>query len=835
LNFLTSFSKKWFVSIGLKGVYHTIAAGAAAFLAMIIFNPFHLTNLTHTFEVSVSSHAERWRTVNEWHPGFEWNNPVGTGFPFLVLVIMCIGAPAFWLYSRFLKPRFLKAPKNELNQQRRLFVIMSKTFAWSAAVFVAWVVFISFSFMNLDAGSFLLCALFAVILLLSVRRNIHFIYLQIPLILLALWVTVSKPGHLGTYIYPFVLLPAYLVTHLLAWLLSKTTRMKPLNIVFAAATAVAAFLLMVAIFNPFRFGRLFNVRIQLQSSLDNRTMHQELRRAFENNGVSLSENATVLVEEPGSKWLVIDDYKEYPVSSEQGRLYVYKPGSAVWQIKEALHITRVWSPRYEGQYRPNYGYLFPVLYFTNLAALLVWLGVWLLPGFLRQVLAPLPLKQQHQQTPESETYHLPQIDLSLMAIAALTVYMAYRSRRFIPIAAIAACPVLAMFIDQMARTISAAVNFHRTLPPAASPKNNSRRRNTLAVPPMPLGLQAFFIVIGAAAVLGLGTWWLLKFKCVYLDPWPTDPKLSSAFMRMTASDAKPFYALDFIRENKMEGKMFNYWTEGGFIAWGQDPDPNTGRTPFRLFMDGRAQAAYMIRAYDRWSQIMSGGRITATLEADARARGQKLQPAQYKKIGEWITGQLRSENVWAVLMPSGQFHTPFVKGLEHDANWKLIFLNNKQKLFVHMDEPQAKTLYEGIFDGSTFYPNDFSANLIKGHHLLRGTEAQRRQGFDLAVKAFELNPSQAPMHLIIYAARFPELRADVTRVCQDYLKRFDQNRSEWANQDGHHHRIVAALNVAGYLRQLANRTRNTELAQSYSATINDLNAERNRTLKNKRW
>jgi hypothetical protein len=75
LNFLTSFSKKWFVSIGLKGVYHTIAAGAVAFLAMIIFNPFHLTNLTHTFEVSVSPHAERWRTVNEWHPGFEWSNP----------------------------------------------------------------------------------------------------------------------------------------------------------------------------------------------------------------------------------------------------------------------------------------------------------------------------------------------------------------------------------------------------------------------------------------------------------------------------------------------------------------------------------------------------------------------------------------------------------------------------------------------------------------------------------------------------------------------------------------------------------------------------------------
>ena len=58
-----------------------------------------------------------------------------------------------------------------------------------------------------------------------------------------------------------------------------------------------------------------------------------------------------------------------------------------------------------------------------------------------------------------------------MLIAALTIYMAIRSRRFIPIAAIAACPVIAMFIDQIIRAISAAINF--------------RRHNRLSVSPMP--------------------------------------------------------------------------------------------------------------------------------------------------------------------------------------------------------------------------------------------------------------------------------------------------------------------------------------------------------------
>ncbi len=76
---------------------------------------------------------------------------------------------------------------------------------------------------------------------------------------------------------------------------------------------------------------------------------------------------------------------------------------------------------------------------------------------------------------------------------------------------------------------------------------------------------------------------------------------------MTASYAKPFEACEFMRLNKLSGIMFNYWTEGGFIAWGQEPDPETGRIPLQLFMDGRAQAAYDVSVFDLWSDIFSGG------------------------------------------------------------------------------------------------------------------------------------------------------------------------------------------------------------------------------------
>ena len=537
LNLLTSVSKKWFVSIGLKGVYHTIAASFVAFIAVIIFNPFHLTNLTHTFVISVSEHAKMWRTVNEWHPAFEWNNPVGDEIPFLIMYI------------------------------------------------IAWVV-------------------------------------------------------------------------LFVWA--------------------------VALLATFR----------------------SVRR-----------------------------------------------------------------------------------------------------------------RQPKRKTNSPDEYQWPKIDLSLMVIAGLTIYMAIRSRRFIPIAAIAACPVIAMFIDQMIRAISAAYNF--------------RKKNSLTVPPMPYNLRLFFILAGAVAVVGFGTWWGLKFKYIYLDPWPTDTKLNSVFMRMTASDVKPFYACKFIRDNKLSGNMFNYWTEGGFIAYGQQPDPNTGKTPLRLFMDGRAQAAYEPAAYERWAQIMSGGPTVH----NARIRRHKLTAADYTKIGRWIGEQLKKHNVWVVLMPFNQCDKPFVKGLEYNPDWRLIFFNNKQKLFADTTTPQGKKLLEDMLNNKIIYPDDFSRNLIIAHNmLLFGRDsAVKKQGLDFAIEAFKLNPSPLPMQQILLASRYPELRGYINKFCENYLDDFAKNENRYFKQDGYRNRTVAALFASDYLRKSAEGQKNDKLAKLYSDKKKKYNDALKQIARGKRW
>jgi hypothetical protein len=742
LNLLTSISKKRFVSIGPKGIYHTIAAGFVTFVAMILFNPFHFTNLTHTFDISISKHAEMWRTVNEWHPAFAWRNPVGTGFPFLVLLILSVGLTFFWFFSRFLKPRLLKAPKNELEAQEKLFKVLSTIFGGAAAVFICWVTFISFSFVEADAAGVLLCAVFVCILLLSIYRNVHFIYLAVGLTLFALWSGDADAGYSGRYIYSFVILPVYVILHIFASLFSEPVKIKPKNIAFVALAAIASLLLMIFIFNPFKF--------------------------------------------------------EMPFSNA---------------VRQFLELRRLWSPPYERNLDMTYKYLFGVLYIVNIGSIIIWLAV----PYLQKLFGLLPNKiHEDSQTVQ---YESSKIDLSLMAVVALTIYMAYRSRRFIPIAGIAACPIIAMLIDQMTRTISAARNFYK--------------HRSLFVSPMPYRLQLFFIFVAAIVVMALGTGWGLKFKCVYLDPWPADPKLNSVFMRMTASHAKPFDACTFIRGNKLKGKMFNYWTEGGFIAWGQEPDPNTGRTPLQLFMDGRAQAAYEPRVYQVWSTIMSGGPLTQS------AAVRKTSP-DYVQVGQWIDEQLKKYDVWVVLMPltdSEVYNGPFVRGIERNPNWPLAYFDNKQKLFVDISTPQGKELFEGIFNGKTLYPDDFSRNLILAYNMLSFGKSipEKKQGLDFAIKAFNLYPSQAPMQLILSARQYAELQPLIGDFCKNYLDEFAKNKGLYVKQDGYLDRIWTTLFACKYLQEGARIQENTELAQFYDAKWNEYNDEQKPLVKKKGW
>jgi hypothetical protein len=290
---------------------------------------------------------------------------------------------------------------------------------------------------------------------------------------------------------------------------------------------------------------------------------------------------------------------------------------------------------------------------------------------------------------------------------------------------------------------------------------------------------------------------------------------------MTASDAKPFYATKFMKMNKLQGNMFNYWTEGGAIAFGQEPDPKTGFTPLQLFMDGRAQAAYDRGTFDRWTGLTSGGPVIQSAARKARALEKSLDsvltPTDRKKAGEWLSKELKKHDVWVILMPAGQFEKPFTRSIEYARNWALVFVNNKQKLFVDVDTPQGKALFSGIFTGNTLYPDEFHKNMAYGHHLLNQPDPKQKiQGFEKIKQAFNTHPSPAPMLQIMLAvARFPDHRGPITEFLTEWTNKFAEKQDEFRRQDGYRLKLEATRIACYHLKRTAEARKDLKLAKSY--------------------
>jgi hypothetical protein len=151
--------------------------------------------------------------------------------------------------------------------------------------------------------------------------------------------------------------------------------------------------------------------------------------------------------------------------------------------------------------------------------------------------------------------------------------------------------------------------------------------------------------------------------------------------------------------------------------------------------------------------------------------------------------------------------------------------------------PQGKELFEGIFNGKTLYPDDYSRSLILAHHMIlfgRGTAA-KKQGLELAIKAFNLTPSQEPIKKILFAARFPELITTVNDFCKEYFDLFLKNKDIWAEEDGYFLRMAAALNVGIHLQAIAQNEGNAELAKFYATKVEEYDKERRELLDEKKW
>lgn len=112
----------------------------------------------------------------------------------------------------------------------------------------------------------------------------------------------------------------------------------------------------------------------------------------------------------------------------------------------------------------------------------------------------------------------------------------------------------------------------------------------------------------------------------------------------------PFAAVKFMKENRIEPPMYNYYSWGGFLIFAAYPD-------YKVFIDGRALdndiaviADGILKTHNGWQQSL-----------DAYAVNFILVPAIYRESGDIV---------------------PIVEALAYNSGWELVFLDFNSALYV---------------------------------------------------------------------------------------------------------------------------------------------------------
>jgi hypothetical protein len=248
-------------------------------------------------------------------------------------------------------------------------------------------------------------------------------------------------------------------------------------------------------------------------------------------------------------------------------------------------------------------------------------------------------------------------------------------------------------------------------------------------------------------------------------------------------------------------------------------------------MDGRAQAAYSTIFYRHWMYIMSGG--DPARQAERSGRG--LTTSDYRAIGEWVDKQFEKENVWCVFMPSAQFSSELVRGLEINASWRPVFMNDDQVIYANIKTQQGKELFLGIFTGQTKFPDEFSYLYTIGHNLLYLQDEEKvNKGCESVIEAFKQFPCQVVvLELMNASSHFPQFRSKITETFSQYFDDFINNRQTYIKQNGYREKLASAMLIADNLARL--NSGNPKIAVKYTQHLKDFENDQSVINANSRW
>lgn len=306
---------------------------------------------------------------------------------------------------------------------------------------------------------------------------------------------------------------------------------------------------------------------------------------------------------------------------------------------------------------------------------------------------------------ESCGFAWPRIDLSLLAIMGITVAMSIQSRRFIFLGGLVLSPFLAQLAHESIVMIAARIR-HRQEGLAEPLPLSARRTRWLT-----LGSWATAVVLG-------GIFTACMYDTYYAPP--ADGQNYSVFRRMVGISDQPVEAMKFMEANHLQGIVLNEWTQGGFVTFHQTPQPQNGQAPCKVFMDGRAQAAYDLSQFTNHSRLMG---------ASAKSDPAKFEEVlQHEGINVIMIDLRKSENLFNLI-----WRTP---------KWRLLFFDGTQmSIWAKEDDPRNAALLTRFSTDQMVWPDENLRKISLGYRLASSTRPELATiGLDMLC---DLEPGEA--------------------------------------------------------------------------------------------
>ena len=399
-----------------------------------------------------------------------------------------------------------------------------------------------------------------------------------------------------------------------------------------------------------------------------------------------------------------------------------------------------WRPIWDDN---GFGNATPYLYFLGCFA--VTFLLWLSLIFLRPVAAAGA--RRSRRASQRETIPWPQIDLPGFGVMGLTLIMSILSRRFIFLGGVVLAPYLARMMHEIVVMFRLLAQWRK-----GQPLELQWQWPTL--------WRRIWIATSVLALAALGTIQYLTTQDLYLSA-PMDAEPMNIFRRMVGLPAQCVNAMTFLRENHIQGVVFNEWVHGGFISYHQVPREDNGQPPAKVHMDGRAQAAYELHHFKWWQAlhavappsnsaaheqfrqyIAQQARVWGYDQDDPRffdalfnmadTTDDKQVRGQYRTMAgitlnrpELFNALLEREGITAAMLNIAKSQEMYPV-LMKSGNWTLVYFDGKYYLLLRNNAPENAAFFEKYYKGQLVYTDDETRNRMEGYRLSTSSDPRQR-------------------------------------------------------------------------------------------------------------